>query len=162
MLIKGPRLNLDNIGDPDRFKLFMGNHLIERTDNYKYLGITFDDKLDWKLQIDKICSKLSSVCGVISKVRHYLDRKSLMLIYNSLIESRLRYGILSWSTAARKQLNRLKVLQNKALRFIHFSSLDIYWASTMIKLSPKTRKQEPAGYCSSTVSNTDKNIWYTN
>ena len=50
---------------------------------------------------------------------------SLMLIYNSLVESRLRYGILAWSTATAKQINRLKVLQNKALRFINFSSIDI-------------------------------------
>ena len=36
-----------------------------------------DDKLNWDLQISKLCSKLSSVCGVlISKVRHYLDRIS--------------------------------------------------------------------------------------
>ena len=47
-----------------------------------------------------------------------------MLIYNSLVESRLRYGILSWSTATQKQLDRLRVLQNKALRFIHFASID--------------------------------------
>ena len=47
-----------------------------------------------------------------------------MLIYNSLVESRLRYGILSWGTATQQQINRLKVLQNKALRYITFSELD--------------------------------------
>ena len=46
-----------------------------------------------------------------------------MLIYNSLIESRLRYGILSWSTASNQLLDRLKVLQNKVLRFIDFSPI---------------------------------------
>ena len=102
----------------------MGEHTIEQTSTYKYLGILIDENLNWAPQIDKMCAKLSSVCGILSKVRHFLDRKSLMLIYNSLVESRLRYGILSWSTAAEKQINRLKVLQNKALRFINFSSLD--------------------------------------
>ena len=70
-----------------------------------------------------MCAKLSSVCGILSKVRHFLDKNSLMLIYNSLIESRLRYGILSWSTAFENQLKKLKVpvLQSKALRYIHFS-----------------------------------------
>ena len=48
-----------------------------------------------------------------------------MLIYNSLVESRLRYGILSWGTASNQQLNRLRVLQNKALRYISFSYIDI-------------------------------------
>ena len=59
---------------------------------------------------------------VISKVRHYLDRKSLMLIYNSLFESRLRYAILAWGTASESDLSKVKVLQNRVARFITFSS----------------------------------------
>ncbi len=70
-----------------------------------------------------MCGKLASVCGVISKVRYVLDRNSLLMIYHSLIESRLRYGILGWSTASNQQIRRLKVLQNRALRFIDFSPI---------------------------------------
>ena len=120
MLIKGSHLS-KNKGPDTNFKLCMGDHEIEKTDNYKYLGIIIDDKLNWKPQINKLCSKLSSVCGVLSKVRHYLDRESLMLIYNSLFDSRLRYGILSWGTASDDSLAKLKVLQNRAVRFITFS-----------------------------------------
>ena len=68
-----------------------------------------------------MCSKLASVCGVISKVRHYLDRKSLMLIYNSLFDSRLRYGILGWGTASDSELERLEILQRRVAKFITFS-----------------------------------------
>ena len=70
-----------------------------------------------------MCSKLASVCGILSKVRYVLDRKSLMLIYNSLVESRLRYGSLSWGTASNQLIDRLKVLQNRALRYIDFSPI---------------------------------------
>ena len=101
----------------------MGQNTIEETPSYKYLGVIIDNRLSWKPQIDKMCTKLSSVCGIISKVRYILDRKSLLLIYNSLVESRLRYGILSWSTASNQLLDRLRVLQNRALRFIDFSPI---------------------------------------
>ena len=111
---------------PPDFMLKMSGKIIAQTDKYKYLGLLFDEKLDWKPQIDKLCSKLSSVCGVISKVRHYLDRKSMMLIYNTLVESRLRYGLLGWSTASNQQLNRIRVLQNRALRFIDFSMIGTF------------------------------------
>ncbi len=70
-----------------------------------------------------MCSKLASVCGVLSKIRHVLDRNSLLMIYNSLIESRLRYGILGWSTASKQLLHRLEVLQNRAVRLIDFSPI---------------------------------------
>ena len=121
MLIQAPNKRNRAITSSN-FKLFMGHHEIEKTDNYKYLGISVDDKLNWKLQVEKLCSKLSSVCGVLSKVRHYLDRECLMLIYNSLFDSRLRYGILSWGTTSEQQLSKLRVLQNRAVRFITFSS----------------------------------------
>ena len=45
-----------------------------------------------------------------------------MLIYNSLFDSRLRYGLLAWGTTSEQQLSKLRVLQNRAVRFITFSS----------------------------------------
>ena len=120
MLIQGPNRKDRRILSQN-FKLNMGVHKIEKTDNYTYLGIIFDEKLNWKLQIDKLCSKLSSVLGILSKVRHYLDRSSLMLIYNSLFDSRLRYGSLGWGTSSEQHISRIRVLQNRAIRFITFS-----------------------------------------
>ena len=120
MVIQGPTTK--GRGLPINFNLYMGNHEIEITDCYKYLGVLFDKNINWKPQIDKMCSKLSSVCGVLSKVRHYLDRNSLMLIYNALFDSRLRYGALGWGTASEQYLSKLRVLQNRAVRFISFAS----------------------------------------
>ena len=74
------------------------------------------------IHIRELCSELAKVCGVLSKVRHYLDRRSLMLIYNSLFESRLRYALLVWGTTSENVLKKVKVLQNRAVRFITFSS----------------------------------------
>ena len=121
MLISGQKTFTNPVSSQENFQLKMGTHIIEKTDTYKYLGIIFDDKLNWNHQIDTICSKLSTVCGVISKVRHYLDRKSLMMIYNSLFDSRLRYGILGWGTATENLVSKVKVLQNKVVRYITFS-----------------------------------------
>ena len=120
MLIQGP--NVKDKGSDENFTLKMGNHVIEKTNNYKYLGVIVDDHLNWKCHIDKLCSKLSSVCGVLSKVRHYLDRNSLLLIYNSLFDSRIRYGLLGWGTSCEKYLAKIRVLQNRAIRFITFAS----------------------------------------
>ena len=102
MLIHGPNLNLGD--DKLDFSLSMNGHAIERTSSYRYLGITIDDKLNWKEHIQHLCSKLAMVCGVISKIRHYLDRKSLLLIYHALFESRLRYAILGLGTASENDL----------------------------------------------------------
>ena len=125
MLIHRSNLK-DGSESPMNFELFMGDYKIKRTDNYKYLGIMIDDRFNWKLQINTLCTKLSSVCGVLSKVQHYLDKKSLVLIYNSLFDSHLKYSILGWGTASEQSLSKLRVLQNRAVRFITFSPFRSY------------------------------------
>ena len=122
------------------FQLQMGNNLIEKTDRYKYLGVIVDDKLKWDLHIEKMCSKLSSICGVISKARYYLDKKSLLLIYNCLVSSKLRYGTLCWSTAPQYLINKVNVLNNRIIRYINFKPirtrlLPLYKRNNVLPLS---------------------------
>ena len=50
MLIQGPNLK-DRKKASLNFNLHMGDHKIERTDHYTYLGIIIDEKFTWKLQI---------------------------------------------------------------------------------------------------------------
>ena len=52
---------------PNDFAVTIGGNPIEQTTTYKYLGVIIDENLNWKPQIE-LCSKLASVCGVISKV----------------------------------------------------------------------------------------------
>ena len=120
--------------DVEKFSLTMGGNLIERTISYRYLGVEVDNKLNWKAQIKQLCSILANVCGVISKARHYLDRKSLMLIYKSLFESRLQYALLGWGTAPEYFFSKIRVLQNRAVRFITFSSFRTAMAPLYSKL----------------------------
>ena len=111
-----------NVSDiPHNISVKMGGHSIEKTGSYKYLGIIFDDKLKWDLHIAKVCKKLSSVCGVLSKVRYYTNKKTRMLLYNSLVASRLGYATLCWSTASNKLLQKVRVLQNRIVRYVSFT-----------------------------------------
>lgn len=80
---------------PENFMVEMGGHVIEQTETYKYLGVIIDENLNWEPQIDKMCGKLASVCGVLSKVRHVLDRNSLMMIYKSKINKQ-KNGLLTY------------------------------------------------------------------
>ena len=59
--------------------------------------------------------------GVIFKNRECLSKKSLMLVYNSLVNSRLRYGLCTWGTASKGQLKGLNQIHDKIIRFMTFS-----------------------------------------
>ena len=62
-----------------KFKLSIDRKKLEQTASYKYLGVYIDNKLNWKPQIQHLCSKLSKVCSVISKLRYYVNLTLLTL-----------------------------------------------------------------------------------
>ena len=57
------------------FEIFTNGVRIQQTDSIKYLGVIIDNKLSWKPQIRSLCGKLSQVCGVVCKIRHFADIK---------------------------------------------------------------------------------------
>ena len=104
----------------DEFELLMGNHVIARTNCYRYLGILVDDRLSWTEHINEVCSKLSQVAGTIFKVRNILSKQALMLIYHSLVGTKLRYGLICWATAHKFLLKKVNVIHNKIVTYLTF------------------------------------------
>ena len=98
------------------FKLSINNNLIEETDNVKYLGIHLDNKLSWKIHIDMSTGKLSKVCGVIYKLRHYVPFSTLKLVYYAMFHSHFQYSLINWGRAYKSHYHNLVILQNKILR----------------------------------------------
>ena len=58
---------------------------LECKDYVKYLGMLLDKNLIFTNHIDQIIIKISKTVGMIAKLRHFLPRKTLIQIYNSLI-----------------------------------------------------------------------------
>ena len=61
------------------------------TNEFKFLGVTIDNRLTWKPHITILASQLSRKLAVIYKLRNKIDKQSLLLLYNSLFHSRLTY-----------------------------------------------------------------------
>ena len=55
------------------------SHLLVRKNHIKYLGVMIDDCVSWKYHILYICSQISRNIGIISKLRHYLSIKHLII-----------------------------------------------------------------------------------
>lgn len=87
----------------------------------KYLGILIDCHLSWKHQIDYISTKVSKTVGLIAKLRHFVPQDTLLTLYKSLIYPYLSYGICAWGQASKSLLNKLLILQKRALKFIFFN-----------------------------------------
>ena len=97
-----------------------------RTNNYKlklhshikYLGILIDEVLSWNKQIDDICTKLARANGIISKLRHFVPKKTCVSVYFSLFYSHILYGCLVWSYSTQRNIDRIIKLQKRCIGII--------------------------------------------
>ena len=93
--------------------------LIKMEDSVKFLGVIFDSKLNWKAHIDYViekCKKRLNLMRAISGNGWGACKKTLLTIYKALIRSILDYGDVAYSSACKRQLDRLSCIQTEALR----------------------------------------------
>ena len=93
---------------------------IERKEFLKCFGVLIDENLIWKHHIDNIASKIRKAVGVISQTGHFVPSSTLLNIYQSLILSYITYGIVVGGQATQANLNKLLLLQKRALHSMYF------------------------------------------
>ena len=86
---------------------------------YKYLGLIFDKKLSFIPHIKYIkakCHKALNMMKVLSHTTWGADRTTLLLLYRSLIRSKLDYGSIAYGSARKSYLAMLDPLHHQGLR----------------------------------------------
>ena len=107
----------------DKFTIVMNKTRLQRENSIRYLGVIFDDKLCWANHIDNLSSQLARCSGLFCRLRNYVLRKTLCLLYYNLVYSRIQYGILTWGTATKLLTKKIEVRLNRIIRIATFSSI---------------------------------------
>ena len=76
---------------------------VKRVKHAKVLGVQIDENLNWKKHIEFIASKISSGIGAIRKLKEFVDRNTLVLVYNALIQPHFDYCCEVWDTIGKVQ-----------------------------------------------------------
>lgn len=100
----------------------IGGHCIPWRDTVKYLGITFDKKLNWTQHVANVKIKSVAVMIGLNPIfnRHSLLSSSTKLrIYTTLIRPCLTYACPAWNTTCPTNHKSLQVIQNKALKIAY-------------------------------------------
>ena len=87
-------------------------------DKYKFLGIIFDKKLTFipHLKYLKIkCNKTLQLLRVVAHKEWGADRKTLLLLYRSLIRSQLDYGNSIYCSARKSSVKTLDLIYHEGL-----------------------------------------------
>ena len=65
----------------------LNNCCLEIVDQYKYLGFRIDTKLSFNGQMNHIINKISYCNAVFSRISHFVEKSTLLMIYKSCYTS---------------------------------------------------------------------------
>jgi hypothetical protein len=67
--------------------LLFNNTKINRYNTIKFLGVTIDEHLTWRMQINNIEKKISKGIGLLFRARPYLTKNCLIQLYYAYVNS---------------------------------------------------------------------------
>ena len=94
---------------------------IKEKECIKYLGVLINSTLSWKHHILNISKKISKAIGIMYKLRPFLPLKVMRNVYYSLVYSHIIYAIEAWGSAFKTELEKILVLQKRAMRLLTFN-----------------------------------------
>ena len=97
--------------------LQMDNTIIDKVLDFNFLGIHFNEQLNWKSHIDKLSVKCCRILGILNRLKRILPLNIKIILYNSLMLPHLNYGITLWGF----KCERILKLQTKAPRILSAS-----------------------------------------
>ena len=98
--------------------IYINNHKIEQVYQIKYIGVIIDYKLQWKEHIKSVENKIAKSCGLISKIRHYVDQESLRKLYYAHVYSHIQYAVLACRESTICRLHNLNKMHNKIIKLM--------------------------------------------
>ena len=91
----------------------------------KTLGVTVDQHLSWKSNTENICKKITAGISAICRVKPFVDKDTLVSIYNAIVRPYFDYCCEVWDVFGEMQSKRLQKLQNRAARVIMDMNNDV-------------------------------------
>ena len=103
---------------PNNLRITIGDHVLDRKTQGKFLGVILDEKLSFSEHIDYVTSKISKLTGLLYKLKTFFPSEILNNLYSTLIFPYFNYCILAWGSVSRGTLQPLLLYQKKLVRLI--------------------------------------------
>ena len=119
---------------------------VARVEQYKYLGVTIDHKLNWHDHVDSVIKKLNSRMYCLRKLQKFdVSSKILVIFYNSVIASVWRNCLVCWGGNL-KDCDKLRIdkVINDAGRYVGelLHSVDTVYNKELIVKLKKTLEDQ--------------------
>lgn len=88
--------------------------VLERVMEIKFLGVIIDHKLSWKPHITHVLSKMSRTIAILHKIKYFLNKFTLYILYCSLLVPYMTYCIEIWGHSYKSNTKSIFTLQKKS------------------------------------------------
>jgi hypothetical protein len=123
------------VSDADLLDIKIGETIVERRQNTKFLGVFVTEHLGWVTHVQYLRRKLSKYVGIFYQIRDKLDKKGLLSLYNALVYPTLLYCNTVWGSCYKTDLTPLFMIQKKLMRCIAGSSYGSHTAPLFSELN---------------------------
>ena len=110
--------NREYIRKIDLSPVLIDGNKIPEVEEMKFLGIIIDNKLRWAPHIEFLSKKLKSATGIINHIRQYIPPENYKMLYHTLFESHMNYGITVFGGALKSYTEKLFRIQKHCVRVL--------------------------------------------
>lgn len=103
---------------PCKKNINCGCPCVNQTDVIKYLGVIVDQHLRWTNHVENLTNRLRRLIFKFYQIRDILSKKNLLMVYDALAESIMRYCIITWGGLYNTLLHNLEVIQNTLIKIL--------------------------------------------
>ena len=117
-LLKTVAIDFSNKRHNDN-RIILNNTPLEYVSFVKYLCVNIDRKWSFSNHIEVVCSKISKSIGIMYRLSSFCPKNTLTKHYCALIFPYLIYCNIIWGGAYPSHINKILLLQKRAIRIIH-------------------------------------------
>lgn len=89
-------------------KITYNNETLEQVQEFKYLGITVDNKLGHKIHAENVDKKINTNIKTIHRIKRRISKNVLSLLINTYINSVVDFGLTTWSTVGHNSIQHIQ------------------------------------------------------
>ena len=86
----------------------INNIIIEKVNEFNFLGLTLDTHLNWKKHSEHISNRCVRIIGILNRLKQELPLRIKIMLYNTLLVPQINYCLTIWGF----QCERINKLQN--------------------------------------------------
>ena len=136
--------------------------IITRVESFKFLGVYFDPQMTFKYHASHLTSKLSQITAMIDKVRKFLPKHILKILYFAHVQSLISYCINIWGGTSQTHLQSLVLILKRIIRSINNAGyLDhtkpLYKANKILNLTDLYKYNSVLNYFKSHILHQNQN-----